>query len=202
MNSPFKWDAAASSILNGFGIVEAFIPLTKNHTLRLLCEANVQHLVPGALQALLNPPQVAERTAELLPVQQTIVIHHQLTTEFVEDLMTTMVETAYSWFRFREIHRHPRDHERAFCVFKFVVQEVDDDLRASVISTHWIHPSTVVEALQKMLEPVEEGARLYVHETHKQSLAQACAENDAGQIDADLADCILQVICFNELRYS
>jgi hypothetical protein len=200
-SSPFNWETAAATVTNGYGIVEAFVGLTKDHTLRLSCEADVQHLVPGVLQALLNPPQVLEKTTELPPLIP-ITVQHLLTAEFIEDIMTTMVETAYSWFRFREIHRHPKDHARHLNVYRFVVQEVDDDSKGSVLSTHWVNSHMIGEALQKMLQPVPSGERPYVNETHRQSLTEACAENDAGNIDADLADCILQVICFNELRYS
>lgn len=126
-----------------------------------------------------------------MPVQVT----HNVTLGFLWDVMTTAVESHYEWFGFEKVTRRPGgDDEHALCVTSFSAVEVDDDDGIN-LSITVITPEVMRDAIVKLL------AGGLVHKGLTASIASAVANDDAGNIDADAADCILQVACFDEIRY-
>ena len=106
------------------------------------------------------------QTTQPMPAHEEIIpisITHNLTRGFLWDIMTTMVESHYSWFRLSNIERNTsaiKDASRyALYVKSFVVQEIDEDeddnsnpsfnTTSSFVDAHFI-----ASAMQKMLQTI------------------------------------------------
>ena len=124
----------------------------------------------------------------------TITVTHTLTPEFLQDIMTTAVESSYEWFNFDHVERI-KGGDRHLSVTAFDALEVDCDGDGAILSTTAINAEKIVAAMTKII------ADGLVPQYHRDTIACACAASDASDIDMDLADCILQVACFDELRY-
>ena len=145
------------------------------------------------------------QTTQPIPAHEETIpisITHNLTRGFLWDIMTTMVECHYSWFRLSNVERNTsaiKDTSRyALYVKSFVAQEIDEDEDSNPsfnTTSSFVDAHFVAAAMQKMLQNNLASPRIL------STVASACANNDASSIDRDIADCILQVVCFNELRY-
>jgi hypothetical protein len=127
-----------------------------------------------------------------------ISVRANLTREFLWDAMTTAVESSYEWFGFTDVQRNPSNGEHGvtdhgLLVTGFMAHELDDD--GSPLSCTPIDAEKISKAMEKLL------AGGVAHAANTAALFEACASNDASSIDMDVADCILQVACFDEIRY-
>ena len=125
-----------------------------------------------------------------------------VTASFLWDVMTTMVESSYDWFTFRNVARRPDtdadEHEDdPLSVTGFTVFEVEEDAETLADAPRWqIGPAEVIAAMAQIA-----GNPLSTSPGNRACILSALAEDDAGQIDSDAADCILQIATFGELRY-
>jgi hypothetical protein len=141
----------------------------------------------------MNTPTLTPPTPVLFDEETnryTIVISATIGADFLAGVMTTMVETAYEWFAFRKVKRFEN-----LDVQRFTAHEIDCDDTGKSIGSWDIDCETVVKAIQRLAS----GGLMSAGNTAM--LMKACADDDAGMIDADLADCILQAACFDEIRY-
>lgn len=117
---------------------------------------------------------------------------------FITDIMTTMVEQSYHWFTFRNVVRNWNLEVQSFEAHEV---DPDDDTMSDEDITYdgeWetVTPLSIVDTIEKFIEDES-----IVNETLMEHLIRGVAESDAGEIDADLADCLLQYTVFDEVRY-
>jgi hypothetical protein len=125
----------------------------------------------------------------------TITIKKTLSDEFLADVMCTMIESGYdSIFHWEGLNLKTLDRdENGYPVW--IVLECDSpylELKRHSVS---ISRDNTAKAIERILNgDVPLGyPREYIQ--------RAVAEDDAGDIDATAADCIAQVIAFNEVVY-
>jgi hypothetical protein len=130
-----------------------------------------------------------------------INIKHTLSDEFLMDVMITMVETPpASWFKFIDVNRR---EDLMITDFTVVDQEdifeYQEDLAAGAEpdepERHLINPQKVADAIERLLSAD------MVSRDIADAIARGARDNDAGDIDAIGADCILQIACFDEVLY-
>lgn len=114
---------------------------------------------------------------------------------FITDIMTTMVEQSYHWFTFRNVVRNFNLE-----VQSFEAHEVDPDEPGDMdpYDGEWetVTPLSIVDTIEKFIEDES-----IVNESLNEYLMRGLKEDDAGEVDADLADCLLQYTVFDEVRY-
>ena len=126
----------------------------------------------------------------------TVTVAFKVSRGTLVDVLTTATECAYSWFEFRNVKRIPENAEdRALFVTACRVVEVDCDDEGQVLSKHDITPDNILAAMVKI------AAGGVCSRSVTADVQHAMTHNDAGQIDADSADCILQIACLGEIRY-
>jgi hypothetical protein len=122
--------------------------------------------------------------------------------QFLYDIMITMVETPVGgWWHFIDVNR-----DEDLNILNFTVVDIGDSLDGDheeimeAIQTadrHVITPEKVAEAIERvMCSPdhlVGAGIEDYI--------ARGVREDDAGDIDAIAADCLLQIACLDEVVY-
>lgn len=138
-----------------------------------------------------------------------INIKHTLSDEFLMDVMVTMVETPYGpWWHFVHVSRredlmitdfivadaedwHEAMDEIANCDDQDVANEISRN-----VERYTITPQKVAEAIERVLADDN-----YVGAGIQDAIARGARDNDAGDIDAIGADCLLQIACFDEVTY-
>lgn len=120
--------------------------------------------------------------------------------EFLADIITTAIEggigywsqcSQYQWVdddgRIRVVvgERRPNEGARA------TIEDIEDDQRE-----YHVTPSVIQNGLRAIVD-----GKVQVNDRIRQSIAEGDAESDAGQMDADDADVIVQAGLFGEVRY-
>lgn len=130
---------------------------------------------------------------------QQITIRIDLEDQFLYDVMTTMVESAGHalWYwddgdpdYFRNV-KVERDDDLSVTSITFDIRDHGDKGKGYVIDK-----VSVAKAIETILSTYPLRADLMEY------LQRGVSEGDAGDIDAEVADCIAQWVCFGELVYS
>lgn len=118
-----------------------------------------------------------------------------LTDDFLMDVMTTMVESGgqclWYWYDFELVDVHRREGDLAVMEFTYRCENPNED----GVLTGTITPLKVAKAIETVL------GQEMVNSTICEYIIRGVKDNDAGDIDADAADCIAQVIAFGEVVY-
>lgn len=123
----------------------------------------------------------------------TIKISIELTTEFLRDVMTTMVESgghAVWYWDDGEIMAVQRDSDLNVTSLTMKGRDGNGERFTCVVTE-----DKVAKALEKIMSGDMVGDYLMTY------ITRGIREQDAGDIDAEAADCIAQVIAFGELVY-
>ena len=123
----------------------------------------------------------------------TIPVEVSITTLW--DIMTTMRETCYEWFGFKHVIRAGEKTNHPLDVTSFTALEIDCDGDCQVMSEYVVTPRMVFDGMVKMT------CGNIVNKPNTNTILRCLAEDDASYIDSDAADCILQYVCFGEIRY-
>lgn len=127
-----------------------------------------------------------------------VTVRHELTAEFIGDVLCTMIESGYPWIMWEFEERETVADDPVGWRYKAAVAvEIDeeDQTAAGEGDRQRIDAATIADAIGKIL------SGSLTNSTMRGYIAQAVAEQDASYIDADAADCIAQVAVFGELRY-
>lgn len=137
--------------------------------------------------ALCCARQVVDRTRKVLsePVIRTPEL-----TEFLQDIMTTAVEGGINYWASLAVVR--RDVEKN--VMAFLCRDVED----STDPWHQINEDEIEKALDKICEC---SSPIAIGEQYRDMIRKAYRTLDAGLIDADLADIIVQIAAYDELVF-
>ncbi len=117
-------------------------------------------------------------------------------TEFLGDVIICIAEDfGYnSWRQISDYHwddEHPEEN-------RVTVHELADLEDEPDTSVHTVTIDTVATGIRRILA---EGNPIGLNKTIIGAVAVASVENDAGEIDSEVADCILQAAIFNEYVY-
>lgn len=133
----------------------------------------------------------------------SINIKRTLSMQFLLDIMITMVETPYGdWWHFTDVNRRDED----LMITDFTVCDVGEvmDEPAHEIMEYLqtcdrvtITPQKVADAIELIMSSEEH----YVSNYIEAYIARAVADDDAGDIDAIAADCLLQLAVNGEVMY-
>ncbi len=173
------------------------------HAIQLLNE------VPGDVAAALAQydAAAAQQAAHTFHVEPTPVLAQgsvtltlQLTPEWVDSVLCTAIESAdYGWFDWTDIVQG-RDPELPSIptYVSGTCTEYDPDEGTPVDGAQpvLVDAAKLAEGVQKLLE-----GTVGVGSQYLRDLFQSVATMDAGLVDADLADCIVQAAVLGEIRY-
>jgi hypothetical protein len=113
--------------------------------------------------------------------------------QFLNDVITTAVEGGIGyWSQVSDYHWGDEIETTVR------VHELDDDGTPDAIGVP-ITPAKIEDAIKLILTKDSHGD--YIHSRIRSNIFEASAENDAGDIDADLADIIVQIAMFGKLVY-
>lgn len=159
-----------------------------------ITKAQLDKLVPPtvAVDMPIAPQHVATSP------HPTVAMTMPLSPQFVGDVLCTMIEQGYPWFEWQDQTRE-NDPEDVigwrYTSARAVEIDEDDQTEEGEGQSRIIDGAAIAEAITKILK----GG--LCNKTMMGYLATAVAENDAGSVDMDVADCIAQVAVFDELRY-
>jgi hypothetical protein len=132
---------------------------------------------------------------------RSIVVTHEVTDEFLEDIMVTMVESDYDslFYWVAEVMSIDRGENLNVKRIKFRIQAADFTVVPRGIGqkpgVFVIDHEAVATGIRRILS-----GEARVSDDIVSSIARAVADNDA-DIDAIGADCIAQAFCFNQVVY-
>lgn len=125
--------------------------------------------------------------------------------EFLEDIVTCAVEAGYEWFQVG-FYQYMLDDELRLCygrekdIFNRTyaqVYEMSDEYDGTYKDEMLIWDA---DAAAKGLNALINGT-IKCNESMRTALAEASAANDAGDIDAEMADCIQQAALLGDIIY-
>ncbi|HEY3434264.1 MAG TPA: hypothetical protein VGK41_01290 [Solirubrobacterales bacterium] len=149
---------------------------------------------------LLNevPGEVAAALAEA-DKPGTIHLSVTLSPEWVDSVLCTAIESAtYGWFDWTDIDA-PRGGDYQLPIYRAATcTEHDPDEGTPVEGAQpvLVNAAKLAEGVQKILD-----GTVKLSSQHVRDLFQSVTRDDAGMVDADLADCIIQAAVLGELRY-
>lgn len=161
----------------------------------------------GALRRAQYDAAAAQQAAHTFHVEPTPVLAQgsvtltlQLTPEWVDSVLCTAIESAdYGWFDWTDIVQG-RDPELPSIptYVSGTCTEYDPDEGTPVDGAQpvLVDAAKLAEGVQKLLE-----GTVGVGSQYLRDLFQSVATMDAGLVDADLADCIVQAAVLGEIRY-
>lgn len=120
----------------------------------------------------------------------TINIDVELPEEFIGDVMTTMVESGYDCLFYWGTPTFINRDSNLVPILASIVEDEDDER-----TVHTLTHDMVAPAIERIIKEKLVGSALMPY------LMRAVLEQDAGDVDAILADCILQVALLGEVRY-
>lgn len=135
-------------------------------------------------------------------IEITYTTKRTLPKQFFYDVMCTMVETPYGdWWHFIDVNRDADLNILDFtCVdigaaldedWPDIEQHIKDGER------YVVTPEKIGETIERILKQDV----TYMSDYIEQYIRRAVQDDDAGDIDAIAADCILQVACLEEVVY-
>lgn len=136
------------------------------------------------------------------PRGASVTLTVTLTPDWVDSVLCTAIESAdYGWFDWTDLDTSgPRDpaHPNIPVYVAGTCTEYDPDEGTPMEGAEPVRvdAAKLAEGVQKLLD-----GTVGVSSGHRAQLLLAVTENDAGQVDADLADCIVQAAVLGELRY-
>lgn len=116
---------------------------------------------------------------------------------FCQDILTTAVETAYSWFDFHKVERMP---DLTICR---IVVGLADGYDGSDYQNHKIGEKHTIEwdHINDVFERLQSGPMMWLAESIRARYIGASAIMDAGEFDAVDADSILQLAVLGEIVF-
>ena len=108
-----------------------------------------------------------------------------MNTQFLSDIIVTAVEGGTNYWA--QVSNYSHADENTHATF----HDMEDGQR------YPITPTDVQEAIEQIIGGDTSG----IHPVIVNKIAVAVRENEAGDVDADLADLIVQVACFTEVVY-
>lgn len=124
-------------------------------------------------------------TSNLDPALLVLNIKHQVTEEFLRDIIVNSRHSIQYWA--------PEGRELLAGEYvAFEWDEAEDKKEAE----HIISAMKIMDGIQKVFEP-----GFSLRADIRAAIFQGVMENDAGHIDADGTDAIVQAACFGELKY-
>lgn len=132
--------------------------------------------------------------------EQSITIEHQiiLSEQFIKDIMVTMVESGYDslfyWATLTHIERDSESYPHTIALLEDD-EEYETQEEADNPTVHTLTRDMVAPAIEKIINKRLVGSELMHY------LMRAVMDGDAGDVDATLADCILQVALLGEVVY-
>ena len=122
----------------------------------------------------------------------TITMKIELQEQFLYDILTTFVESGYStWAELREVNREPDMLD----VLSIVLYDDDSE------RTYDVGIDEVFTGLCRIVGCDNDGKRVEIAGSIADYISRGVREDDAGDIDAIGADCIVQAAIFGELVY-
>lgn len=145
------------------------------------------------------------------PVAHTIAVNLPLSASFIADIMMTAFESHYEWFdiHFNKCDAMPASEECDYArPLRLRVEQIDCDDTGNVIKTFSIGHADIADAIRRVLlndmykdgAPIRESHAL-VGEHARAAIFRAVIEQDAGDIDKDYADIIIQVATLGHIIY-
>ena len=141
----------------------------------------------------------------------TIAVNFPLSASFIADIMMTASEAHYEWFdiHFRKGDAMPPDESCSYArPLRLCVEHIDCDDTGNVIKTYTISHADIAEGIRRVLlnEMYKDGARIteshaLVNDYARAGIFRAVIEQDAGDIDKDYADIIIQAATFGHIIY-
>ena len=131
----------------------------------------------------------------------TVKMEFNLSDEFIGDVMVTMVESGYDslFYWGTPIFINRLSSTGVPSVIALVedeeVPEDPTDEEVVNVETHTLTADMVAPAIERIINERLVGSELMHY------LMRAVQDDDAGDVDATLADCILQVAVLGEVRY-
>lgn len=131
-----------------------------------------------------------------------IKIKRTIPIEFLLDVMVTMVETPVgNWWHFIDVNRREDSQITDFIVVDIgeVMDEPWEEIMEHLQTADrvTINPQKVADAIERVLFEDERLVGTYI----ESYIARAVREDDAGDIDAEAADCLLQIAVNGEVLY-
>lgn len=146
---------------------------------------------------LLNTPQT-EASVPRGTALPTVSLALPVTPQMVDSILCGVIESGMDeWFQWSGIIQYP-DPElpNIPCYQSAMCTEWDGDEGETIGEAKLIDAAAIATAIQKILS-----GKIQISSSMAGYIASAIREDDPGQIDADAADCIVQVAMFDELRY-
>lgn len=122
--------------------------------------------------------------------EDSITVHLPLTDSFCADVLCAALEGGIGYWACAEAINRTEDAERDYVSATLVDAEDDDNWR------YVVDYAAIRRGIRRLLSP-----GFNVSNAIMLATMQAVREDDAGYIDADCADCIVQAACFHELVY-
>lgn len=123
-------------------------------------------------------------------MQLNIEIKKEISSSFIDGIFATAIEGGINYWC---VSAHTTENEKGEIVSAVFAEDEPQDENKP---TFTVTSEGILEALKKLCERTVK-VRSDIHD----DVMRAIMEDDAGQIDSDLADTIIQIACFNELVY-
>lgn len=131
-----------------------------------------------------------ELKRDAAPAGHQVVLMCTLTDEFLHDIMTTALESGIGYWAAAQDVRRTAD----LSVTSFMLREEDPDAPSGYADPLLVDAGAITTGIQRLVS-----GQIGVGQIEE--LMRAVRESDAGNIDAELADCIVQAAMLNEIRY-
>lgn len=130
--------------------------------------------------------------------QMTVTI--PVSDQFLRDVLGTAIESGWEWFQFSNSCAIPGKYVDEYT--EVTVEEIDDD--GKVLSTKRVTLDDIARGIYLVIEgKMAEGVdHANVGTSHRAAILQAVMEDDAGHIDANYADCIMQAAVLGKIVYA
>lgn len=141
------------------------------------------------------------RIADPAPVDTRITVTLDVKDQFLRDVLCTAVEGGSNyWAHFRSVKRFKGEYGLEWEVV--TVYEVGDS-DASHTAKHVVGLPELREGVRRVImgDMTDKASHANCHPSNGATLLQAVVTDDAGNVDADLADLVLQAACFGHIVY-
>ncbi len=122
-----------------------------------------------------------------------IKIEVELDDEFLEDVLTTAVEGGTNYWA--KVDLNKRDPETLRCIEITFYDAEADSPNDENFPPMLVNAEVIARGIQRILSTGLVNDQIY------DCVSKGVRENDAGYIDAEAADCIVQAALFNEIVY-
>jgi hypothetical protein len=128
--------------------------------------------------------------------KRDITIQVEVSDGFLSDVMVVMIETPMTLWSWDNVSVVNIDRQPDLSITSFIIECDDPNVERSARFT--MDADRVVEGIVKILDNDSE---ISIDPTIRNYIVRGVMDNDAGEIDAIAADCIMQAAFFNALVY-